>query len=347
MFKVYKNCRVFITGVTGFKGSWLSLWLTMLGATVKGYSLEPIGEHNHFDILELNKLIENEFNDVRNIFGLKKSIEDFQPDIVISASAQPIVRESYKHPILTFNTNTIGTLNLLEACREVKSIQSIIIITTDKVYSSKEWVFRYRETDRLGGYDPYSASKVCAEVIVDCYRKSFYKDSTLIASVRAGNVIGGGDWSTDRLVPNIIKSIYEKEKFEIRSPQAIRPWQHTLDCLSGYLTLGEKLLQGNKEFEGAWNFGPEDDSLISVEEITKMFSTYIPINYTINEEEAKKYKETDILKLDITKSKSLLKWKPKWGIDKTVEETAKWYREYYEHGTVLSEEQIKDYMKGK
>jgi len=345
MLEIYKNQRVFITGHTGFKGSWLAYMLYLLGAKVKGYSLSPVWKHSHFNLLQLDKLIENEYNDIRNIFGLIKSIEKFKPTIIISAAAQPLVLESYRYPITTFNTNIIGTANLLEACRNIESLKGIVLITTDKIYENKESKKGYTEEDRLGCYDPYSASKVCAEVIIDCYRKSFYKDTTLVASVRAGNTIGGGDWGVNRLIPDIIKTVYENKNLDIRSPESIRPWTYILDVLSGYLLLGQKLLEGKKEFQGAWNFGSDETNFISVQELLNKFSQHCKVNYTINLEEANKFKETNILKLDSSKAKKLLKWKPKVNIDEAIQLTSEWYSEYYTKGNIITETQILNYLK--
>jgi len=338
---VYKNKRIFVTGGNGFKGSWLIKRLMCFDAIIKNYSLVPETEPNHF--VELNTEIESEINDIRDSDSLSKSIKKFKPDIIFHLAAQPLVRESYLDPVTTFETNIMGTVNILEICRNIPSVRAIVVITTDKVYESKEWVYGYRENDRLGGYDPYSASKVCSELVTDCFRKSFYDRDVLISSVRAGNVIGGGDWSTYRLVPNIVKTVFDKHDLRI-NPTAVRPWQHVLDCIEGYLSLGRKLLGGNSDFEGAWNFGPNDKNLLSVQKILDKFGKYWDVPYKINEDSDKKFKETDILKLDTSKARTSLNWNPIYDINDSIKLIVDWYDSYYKYNELLTEQQINNYI---
>lgn len=346
---VYKDKKVFITGHTGFKGSWLSLWLTELGANVIGYSLKANTEPNHYDNLNLN--IISIIDDIRDKSSLQKALFKHQPDIVFHLAAQPLVRYSYQHPIETFETNIMGTVNLFEAIKHVSSIKAVINITSDKAYENKESEEGYKETDSMGGYDPYSASKGCSEIITSSYRNSFFNlneygknHHVLVASARAGNVIGGGDWAEDRLIPDIIKSMTLNKKVEIRSPNSIRPWQHVLEPLSGYLLLGKELLEGKKEYAEAWNFGPSDESTITVKEVVEYIRKYWDkINYMINEDKIHVH-EAKLLKLNCSKARSKLGWKPKWNSETTFKETVNWYKEFYENNCICSKEQLIKYI---
>lgn len=266
---VYKKRKVLITGHTGFKGSWLTFWLSQMGADVLGYALEPDTNPNHFSMLDLP--IASVIGDIRDIEHLTRVFDRFQPEIIFHLAAQSLVRRSYDDPAETFKTNVIGTVNIFEACRRTSSVRAVINVTSDKCYENREWLWGYRENDPMGGYDPYSASKGCAELVTSAYRNSFFnlaeydrKHYTLLASVRAGNVIGGGDWAKDRIMTDIMEAVSQGEKLYIRNPRATRPWQHVLEPLSGYLLLGQKLLEGEKEFAEAWNFGPNDDGAISI-----------------------------------------------------------------------------------
>lgn len=325
----WKEKKVLITGHTGFKGSWLSFWLNFLGAKVCGYSLAPETNPSLFENLKLANLIESHIGDIRDLAKFTEKIKTFQPEIVFHLAAQPLVRRSYREPIETYTTNVIGTVNILEAIRSVDSVKASVIITTDKVYENEERDFGYSENDRLGGFDPYSNSKACAELAISAYRNSFFADGKcLIASARAGNVIGGGDWSEDRLLPDVFRSLIFGEDLLIRNPNAVRPWQHTLEPLNGYMILAEKLFSGRKEFATAWNFGPEDEDAKSVgfvlEKIKQIWDE--KISWKIAEGEHPH--ETNLLKLNSTKAKSELGWKPKLSLSEALKLTCDWYKSF-------------------
>lgn len=352
MLETYINKRVFVTGHTGFKGSWLSCFLEMIGAQQAGFSLPPYTEPSHFYLL--NSDILSTIGNISNINLLKESINEFQPEILFHMAAQPLVRESYKEPINTYQTNVIGTLNVLEAVRQCSSIKAVVIITTDKVYENKEWIYSYRENDLLGGYDIYSSSKACTEILVKSYQRSFLnptqyqiEHNILIATARAGNVIGGGDWSTDRLIPDIVKATAENKVTKIRNPQAIRPWQHVLDCLYGYLLLGEKLLQGKAEFADAWNFAPYPYESKTVQEVAVIAKSIWKEIHIESEESDNEPHEANLLKLDNTKAISRLGWAPKWNTEKAIEQTISWYKDYYLNNNILTYSQINDYCNSK
>jgi CDP-glucose 4,6-dehydratase len=323
--KFFKNKKIFITGHTGFKGSWLAYILYLSGAIVTGYSLKPLTRQDNFYLLELNKKIKNYYHDVRDEKKLKKIIQISKPDIIFHLAAQPLVRKSYLDPKFTFSTNVVGTLNILEIIRDVKSLKSALIITSDKCYKNYERKQGYSEKSEIGGEDPYSASKAAAENIFYSYQKSFFKNRNDIGlvSVRAGNVIGGGDWSQDRIIPDLIRSIIQKKKFIIRSPKATRPWQHVFDLLNGYLILSKKIY-GNNKFNGSWNFGP-NTSHITVKQVISNLIKIMKINKTILIKNDKKIKETGLLSLKTNKAKKLLKWKPKLSFIQTLNLTASWY----------------------
>ena len=268
---IYRNKRVLVTGHTGFKGSWLCKWLNHLGAEVFGYSLNPSTEPNHFDLS--NPKVNSHINNIQDLNSVRDFITKSEPEIIFHLAAQPLVIESYKEPLETFTTNVIGTANILEAARYIDTVKAVIIITTDKCYKNKECIYGYRETDELGGYDPYSASKACTELVTESYKNSFFKkDNTglLIASARAGNVLGGGDWTSNRIFKDIAIAASEKEKLILRNPESIRPWQHVLEPLSGYLLLGQLLFQNRHEFAEPWNFGPSYNSNITVRELVNI-----------------------------------------------------------------------------
>lgn len=345
---IYNNKKVFITGHTGFKGSWLSLWLERLGAQVTGYSLDPPTEPNHFSLLKLKS--RNNIGNICDFENLSAVLMDTKPDIVFHLAAQPIVRLSYANPIETFKTNVIGTLNVFEACKKVSNIKAIINVTSDKCYQNNEWIWGYRETDPMGGYDPYSASKGCSELLTSSYRNSFFNiesygtsHNVLISSVRAGNVIGGGDWAEDRLIPDIMRAASTDSHVIIRSPHSIRPWQHVLEPLSGYLLLGKYLLEGRKEFAGAWNFGPDDEGNITVENIIKYTQKYWDKIYFKIHENANLLHESRLLKLDCSKAHTLLQWRSVLTVDQSIFKTVDWYKSYYEDSKIKSTEQIESY----
>ena len=327
--KFYKNKRVFITGHTGFKGTWLSIILSYLEAKIYGYSLKP----NKVSLFKISK-IEKKFSsskyaDITKLNDFEKSIKKCNPEIVFHLAAQPLVIESYNNPLKTFNTNIIGTLHVLECLRKIKSIKSVIIVTTDKVYKINKKNNNFKELDQLGGNEPYSVSKVGAEIVTDCYIKSFFKSSKLknkVSIVRAGNVIGGGDFSKNRLVPDILKAINNKKKLTIRNPYHIRPWQHVLDPLIGYLILAKKQyfnnINTNNEF--AWNFGPQKNNFKKVVDIVKYIQKFEKFNYVFDKK--KKLKETATLKLDSTKAKKKLNWICKWNLSVALKKTLEWNR---------------------
>lgn len=347
MQKFWTGKKVLITGHTGFKGSWLAFWSNSLGAEVCGYSLAPETQPNLFEDLNLENKIQSIIGDISDLPNFEKTIQSFQPEIVFHLAAQSLVRKSYREPVETYTTNVIGTINILEAVRKTDSVKSVVIITTDKVYENKEWHWAYRENERLGGFDPYSNSKACAELAVSSYRNSFFAESgCLIATARAGNVIGGGDWSEDRLLSDVFRSLIFGEKLEIRNPHSIRPWQHVLEPLAGYLKLAEKLYEGEKNFAESWNFGSNQEDAKPVgwilEEIKRIWND--PVNWEIAD--GKQPHEAKLLKLDSTKAKSELKWLPKLSLEEAVNLTAEWYQGFKNKKDLikLTEDQIGFYQ---
>lgn len=329
MREFWNGKRVLITGHTGFKGSWLAFWLKMLGAKVCGFSLAPETQPNLFENLKLAGEIESIIGDIRNLSDFEKILQDFQPEIIFHLAAQSLVRRSYRQPVDTYTTNVIGTINILEAARQTDSVKSIVIVTTDKVYENKERHRAYRENERLGGFDPYSNSKACAELAVSAYRNSFFGESeTLIATARAGNVIGGGDWSEDRLLPDVFRSLVFGEKLEIRNPASIRPWQHVLEPLEGYMKLAEKLFRGERGSAEAWNFGPSEEDAKPVGWILEKIKQIWDENVNWKIAGGVQPHETGILKLDSTKARNELEWLPKLSLDEAVKLTAEWYRAF-------------------
>lgn len=347
MSEFWSGKRVFITGHTGFKGSWLAFWLKMLGAEVCGYALAPETQPNLFENLQLKREIKSVTGDICNLENFEKAFRDFQPEIVFHLAAQSLVRRSYRQPVDTYTTNVIGTVNILEAVRRTNFVKSVVVVTTDKVYENKEWRWAYRENERLGGFDPYSNSKACAELAVSAYRNSFFGEGqTLIATARAGNVIGGGDWSEDRLLPDVFRSLIFGEKLEIRNPHSIRPWQHALEPLAGYMKLAKKLYEGEKDFAESWNFGPSDEDSKPVgwvlEEIRKIWNE--PVNWKIAE--GMQPHEARLLKLDSTKAKSELNWLPKLSLTEALFLTIEWYRNFRDEKDLreLTKNQINYYQ---
>ncbi len=347
---IYKNKKIFITGHTGFKGSWLALWLERLGARVIGYSLEASTNPAHFNLLNLDMV--SIIGDIRDSKKLHNTFQEYQPDLVFHLAAQSLVRRSYRNPTETFETNIMGTINIFEACRKSNSIKGIVNVTSDKCYENKEWVWGYRENDPIGGHDPYSASKACSEIIAASYRNSFFNldeygktHKVLVSTARAGNVIGGGDWAEDRLIPDLIRAQNRNEKAIIRNPNSVRPWQHVLESLSGYLMIGQKLLEGKKEYAEAWNFGPVPQNNLSVNLVLAfMKKNWNRIDYTYSKNKRDSY-ETNLLRLDSSKAFSILSWKPVWEIENAIKNTVSWYKEYYENNDVISKKQLNIYIK--
>jgi CDP-glucose 4,6-dehydratase len=343
----YFGRRVFITGHAGFKGSWLTLWLTRLGAVVKGYSLYPWTGPSHWNLLGLD--VESINWDIRDSNKLEYELGSFKPEIVFHLTAQAIVLKAYENPVETYETNVIGTLKLFEACRKTDSVRAVVNITSDKCYDNKEWPYRYREIDRVGGYDPYSSSKGCSEILTSSYRNSYWnlnaypeKHHVLLASCRAGNVIGGGDWARDRLIPNTIRAVQEKSSVLVRDTGATRPWMHVLDALGGYLLVGQKLLEGEKRFAKPWNFGPADENSISVVDALKLMQTYWS-DIKIDQDPTQRPHEAKLLNLDCSQAIIELGWKPIWKLDKVFEKTVEWYKHFIENGTAISSKQLDEY----
>jgi CDP-glucose 4,6-dehydratase len=347
----WKNKKVFLTGHTGFKGSWLCIFLKILGAKVVGYALKPEKKLNFFNLAKINKLLNQSIvGDVRDYEKLKKSISKFSPDFIVHMAAQPLVKDSYINPKYTFEVNTLGTVNILNILNELSFIKSALIITTDKVYFNDNSKKYHTENNSLGGIDPYSNSKACAELVVNSYNQSFFKKKNIfVATARAGNVIGGGDFSKDRIIPDYFRSLSKKNKLILRSPNSIRPWQHVIDPLYGYLLLLMKLHKKKKFVGSSWNFGPDKSNNKSVNEVINLmnneFNNSVKVdktNITTNN-----YYESEVLMLNSAKSKKTLNWKPKYNLSKSIKLIAIWHKEFLAKRNVLqiSENQIKDFLK--
>ncbi|MFZ0596701.1 MAG: CDP-glucose 4,6-dehydratase [Flavobacterium sp.] len=333
--KTYSGKKVFLTGHTGFKGSWMLRTLSLLGADVKGYSLDPITNDDLYCLSQGDSICNSIIGDLRDKKKLEKEVVDFQPDFVFHLAAQPLVRLSYDIPAETFEVNVIGTANVLDAVKLLEHKCNVVLITTDKVYHNNEWIYPYRENDRLGGYDPYSASKACAELLIDSYRNSFFNDKNYnthkkgIAVARAGNVIGGGDWSKDRLIPDIAKAFAIDQPVIIRNPASVRPWQHVLEPVIGYLILGANLDENPLKFNQAYNFGPNLSDALSVEEMLKLtVKSWGKGEYIVKQVEDQPH-EAGLLKLDISKAVSELKWYPKFNAEQAVKMTMDWYNVFF------------------
>ena len=328
---VYRDKTVLITGHTGFKGSWLSIWLKELGANVVGYALEPYTERDNFVVTGLENKITHIIGDVKDYEKLKEVFLKYKPEFVFHLAAQPLVRESYVNPKETYDVNIGGTVNLFECCRLTDSVKVIINVTSDKCYENKEWIWGYRENDHMGGYDPYSSSKGCSEIITAAYRSSFFNPNNFkdhgksISSVRAGNVIGGGDWQKDRLIPDCIRALENNEVIKIRNPDSIRPWQYVIEPLSGYLLLASKMFSEGEKFQGGWNFGPNDTNNFSVLDLVKSIIEIAQKGSYKFDKKIEKLHETTLLKLDISKAINFLGWKPTLNFYETVEFTVKGY----------------------
>lgn len=349
---LFKGKKVLVTGHTGFKGSWLSIWLNELGANVIGYSLDPCSSKDNFSLSGIKDHIVDIRGDIRDISSLNSLFKIHKPEIVFHLAAQPIVRTSYEQVKYTFDVNVMGTVNILEAIKSTDETRVGVIITSDKCYENNEWVWGYRENDRLGGSDPYSCSKACVELVVNSFRNSFFnterysEHGKVLATVRAGNIIGGGDWSKDRIIPDCINSLESGREIVIRNPNAIRPWQHVLEPLNGYMHIAEEVLKNNINFSGAWNFGPEHESVITVREIVEKVIKHWGcgiLKYLNNQAVVH---EANLLNLDISKAKYLLGWTPRWSIDKAIEKTVEWYKTYKTSNVYdLCVKQINEFIK--
>ncbi len=335
----YRDRSILVTGHTGFKGSWLALWLQRLGARVTGLALDPETRPNHFDLLRLP--VDDHRGDIRDFGLVDRVLKAAAPEVVFHLAAQPLVRRSYREPVDTWSTNVLGTAHVLEACRRQPSVRAVVVITTDKCYLNREQVWGYRENETLGGHDPYSASKAAVELLVSSHRQSFWSaaDAPLLASGRAGNVIGGGDWSEDRLIPDAARAVAAGGSLEIRSPGATRPWQHVLESLSGYLVLGQKLMEGRREFADAFNFGPGLEGNRTVASVLTRLREHWP-GLRWHQTAAPQPHETTLLQLDSTKAQRALGWVPVWSIDEGIARTADWYHRYTTAGEVISVAQL-------
>ena len=333
--RFWSGKKVFVTGHTGFKGAWLSLWLQTLGAEVTGYALEPGTNPNLFSLANVASGMKSIIGDIRDLTYLRNSLVEASPEIVFHLAAQPIVLRSYEDPIETFSTNVMGTVNLLDSVRTCSSIQSLVNVTTDKCYENKEWTWAYRESDALGGHDPYSCSKSCSELVTESYRRSFFHadgqrgNRVMIATARAGNVIGGGDWADNRLLPDIIRAMEKQEPIRVRHPQAVRPWQHVLEPLYGYMMLASKMYESGSEYAEGWNFGPMNSDVRSVKWIVnkaiELWGEKVPVEYA---ETSGQPHEANSLMLDISKACQKLKWEPVWSIDRAISEVVLWHKAY-------------------
>lgn len=320
----WKGRRVLVTGHTGFKGGWLSLWLTRLGADVTGFSLPAPTDPSFFEQTRLAELVTHVEGDIRDLAALEAAIAEAQPEVVFHLAAQPLVRLSYAEPVETYATNVMGTVHLLDACRRVDSVRAVVCITSDKCYENREWVWPYRESDPMGGHDPYSSSKGAAEIVISAYRRSFFERGAGLASVRAGNVIGGGDWAADRLIPDIIRAMLAGERPLIRSPNSIRPWQHVMEALSGYMLIAERLLEGREEFASGWNFGPADEDARPVAWIVeKMLELYGAEGW--DQPSGAQPHEATLLKLDCSKARASLGWRPRLNLEAALAKVVEWH----------------------
>jgi len=348
---VFKNRRVLITGHTGFKGSWLSILLSKAGAKVYGYALKPHTNPSLFVEAGVSNIVESYIGDIRDYNNLLSVFQKVKPEIVFHMAAQAIVLESYRNPSETFSVNIIGTVNLLETIRKISGVKAVVVVTSDKCYENREMDHGYKEEEAMGGYDPYSGSKGCAELVTSSYRNSFFNTSNYsehgvaIATARAGNVIGGGDWSRDRLIPDFIRSITSGQTLKIRNPNAVRPWQYVLEPLTGYLILARKLFTEGPGFSQAWNFGPADEDAKNVEWITRTICEMWGDNAAYNVEITNEMHEAGYLKLDCSKAKEKLNWSPRWNIYKALEATVGWNKEWLRSGDArkICMQQINEY----
>ena len=343
----YKDRTVLVTGHTGFKGSWLCCLLSSLGARIVGYALDPPTDPSLFSVACINELVSSFHGDICDQSALTSVFMNHMPDIVIHMAAQPIVRESYKNPVQTYHTNIMGTVHLLEAVRHCESVKSVVIVTTDKVYENREWEWGYRESDRLNGHDPYSNSKSCAELVTSSYKKSFLMN-VAVSTCRAGNVIGGGDFAADRIIPDCFRAVESKSEISVRNESSVRPYQHVLEPLFAYLLVAEKQYYDKSKYEGIYNIGPDDKDCVTTGKLVNLFCEKWGESAswkTVSEDKAPH--EAGFLKLDCSKAKSILKWKPVWNIDKAMDTTVEWSKEYLAGGRVrkIMEEQISEYLR--
>jgi CDP-glucose 4,6-dehydratase len=346
LLQTYRGRRVLITGHTGFKGGWLSAWLNELDAKVTGLALAPSTQPSLFDSLNLSEHLDSRIVDIRDSNSLRLIVGEVSPDIIFHLAAQPIVRESYADPITTFATNILGTAHVLEAARTTPSVRALVSVTTDKVYENRDWPWAYREIDSLGGLDPYSASKACAELVSAVYQKNLCRGTIAIATARGGNALGGGDWSVDRIVPDIVRAIVGKEPIVLRNPDAVRPWQHVLELCEGYLQLGAELLHSGEGFAEAWNFGPHLSETVTVAALTRAILEFWGCPAHPVEVEASKLREAHILHLDVAKVLSRLAWRPRLNMRQALLWTVRWYQGYYDNPLKaydLTRDQIRRY----
>ncbi len=349
--RFYSGKRVFITGHTGFKGTWLALWLHKLGAEVTGFALSPPTVPSLFEIIRLDRFIHSINGDIRDIHLVISAMEEARPQIVFHLAAQPLVGESYQLPVDTYATNVMGTVNLLEAVRRTPSVQAVVNVTTDKVYKNREWYWGYRENEPLGGADPYSSSKACSELVTSAYGNSFFpadrygEHGRVLATARAGNVIGGGDWAKNRLIPDCLNALLAGHPIIVRSPEAIRPWQHVLEPLYGYLLLAKRMVEHGPEYGGAWNFGPYDFDMKPVKWLVNHLCNLWNKTTSYKVEKTQRLKEATFLKLDSSKARSVLGWRPKWPLTVALEKTVQWTRKYSEGEDMLQVclDQIEEY----
>jgi CDP-glucose 4,6-dehydratase len=347
---IFTDRRVLVTGHTGFKGSWLTLWLQQMGSEVFWFSLPPETDPNHYSLL--HQKVEEALADIRDAAAVARWVKQCRPEIVFHLAAQPLVRRSYRAPLYTHQTNIIGTANLLEACRASDSVKAIVLVTSDKCYRNMEQERAFKETDPLGGHDPYSASKACAELIAASYRSAFFRHAgasgdhpALIATCRSGNVIGGGDWAEDRLVPDLVRAAARNQMAVLRNPGSIRPWQHVLDPLSGYLQIAQLLFEGDPTFADGWNFGPNHEQEHTVEQVAGLLQAAWPaVRYHAEPCRDTPLHEASTLKLDCAKARSAMGWQPVWDSTAAVARTAKWYERYFEHHSVCSGEDLQTYI---
>ena len=344
----YSGKRVLVTGHTGFKGAWLVQILKILGANVAGFALPPSTEQSHFESLGIQERITNVFGDIRDLEKLQHLFDDFKPEVVFHLAAQALVKDSYSDPISTYQTNVIGSANVLEAVRQCSSVRALVYVTSDKCYENFEWEWGYRESDPLGGRDPYSASKAAAELIFSSYSRSFFENRTLFgaASVRAGNVIGGGDWSLNRIIPDCVRAFQDNGEITLRNPKSTRPWQHVLEPLSGYLLIGANLLLNPSNFNGAWNFGPPASEVRTVFEVATVVMKHLEAGRVEIDLDENSFHEAKLLQLNCDRASQLLGWTTRWNIEKTLDRTATWYKEFHagKPASEITDEQIYEYF---